>query len=755
MKRILHISILAALLTPLTGVSAQEMLIINDTIEWTMSSTHGYYFFQPPSSAPSNWRTPNDYYNGQWYTRYEIISEATDEPCGLQVGIWQWRLESSIQDGEKTYSEIMASIVSMDGPGDVSTANSSPNSWWRSYEGVDFNRVGDFWRLGINIWSLNPRSVIASTNWGGSNDLWAVRDKWFPIKVYVTVVAVAQGHSFSGWDNYVDGTPPPPPPPPPPPTPDYTINYTAETTTESVPSTDEYSTSSNMSNATSGTNQVVNLTPGQNLYFRTKASGSTPASGIQTLVVPARPAKPSFTYDPDNERTSQTVSSEYRYATSSSMSDALSGTGTYVSFAPGTKRFFQKKATGSAFASSIQELVGYSLDPPAYQVDYINERTATQVSAADEYSFDNFATDGIAGDGEYLALTPGENVWFRRSASGSIPASNTQLLTVPGRPEGPAVAIDFNSEATQVALTAEMEYRLEGTGWTAGAGEPLPLSPGASYRFRMKASESAFQSDESVLDVPSRPAQPAFEIDFVNEATSTAVSEEIEFAQSSSFSPSETGNNEPVTLTPGTTQYFRVAHTDASFRSEPQTLVVPQRPLLTSDDASDTIAYSPFTVYALFGTAVTGFDLAGLVTTNVEVSNLSGEYTFEAHPSVSNSEVSITIPANMVGEGNFASETLTKYFDGVVQSGRAPLGDGFEIYPNPFSSSVHISMENIPSGRMMIRILDITGKLVVETTEEVTPSLTLDLSHLQKGLYVIQLRAGGETRTRMIQKVSE
>jgi len=93
-------------MTLLTGhyLRAQEMEILNDTIEWTMESSHGYYFFQPPPESSSNWKTPYDYFNGEFYTRYEIISEATDEPCGLQVGIWQWRLESNIQDGEKTYS---------------------------------------------------------------------------------------------------------------------------------------------------------------------------------------------------------------------------------------------------------------------------------------------------------------------------------------------------------------------------------------------------------------------------------------------------------------------------------------------------------------------------------------------------------------------------------------------------------------------------------------------------------------------------
>ncbi len=169
-----------------------------------MSSPHGFNFFLQDyiENLPQNWSIPFNYEAGQFYTRYEIVNQASNEPCGIQFGIWQWR--SDPPEDEKDYSEQMAEIVSMSGPGSIVYNNSSPIEWWGSYDGVDFRRVGDFWRLGINIWSLDPRSVISSKSWGGSDAVWNNRDIWFPISVNATVIAVAEGYTFSGWENYED-----------------------------------------------------------------------------------------------------------------------------------------------------------------------------------------------------------------------------------------------------------------------------------------------------------------------------------------------------------------------------------------------------------------------------------------------------------------------------------------------------------------------------------------------------------------------
>ena len=811
--------IFASLLIALLSVqlSAQEMVLLNDTIEWTMSSTHGYYFFQPPSSSPSNWLTPYDYYNGEFYTRYEIISEATDEPCGLQVGIWQYRLQSSINEGEKNYSEIMAEIIRLEGPGSTETNHSSPHTWWRSYEGVDFARVNDFWRLGINIWSLDPRSVIANDNWGGDNDLWAQRSKWFPIRVYVIVVAVAESHSFSGWDHYTVAVPPKP---------DYTIDFENETTNEIVPPNDEYSTSYDMTNPVSGTDVRVPLTPGQDLYLRTKAVDEIPASEIQHLVVPVRPPKPEFTYDDVNQRTAQIITSEYEYSTDSEMSGAISGSGTYVNFPIGTSLYFRKKATSTAFRSQVQTLTGTSLLPPDYEIDFLNERISTPVSANDEYSYDNFATAGISGTGEYLQLHPGQDVFIRTKADGSNPASEIQILTVPPRSPAPVFEIDFLTETLSTAVATAIEFMKNSESvWISGTGDVQGITPGDEITFREKATSSSFCSDEFLLivperpempgytidystektatevpetivysdnpdmtgfiaasglhlqitpgkdiyfmlpatdtsfksdiqhlDVPSRPAQPGINIDFVNETTSAVVSENIEYSSSPAYINAQSGNNLPLPLPAGSIFYFRVKHTGSSFRSLTQMLEVPVRPVLSGPVSGDTVTEDSFKVFAIFQRSVTGFDLASLEVTNGELSNLQDEYIFDFNVTASNSWVSVRIPANTVNEGNYESEVYSKYFDGVVQSTNEIQNPDYSIFPNPFDDMLTLRSTGKGAGSVRITLLDITGKVVFQSIQEWQNTIHLNLSSIKKGIYLISVETSAGISTDMIYK---
>jgi hypothetical protein len=326
-----------------------EFIILRDTIDYpNTTDNNGFYFFYHNSSMPVNWTTPYDYYNGQVYTRYEIISQATSTPVGLQFGIWQ-----KLPPVTGTLYETMGNVKTMSGPGSVVTNNSSPNTWWKldadgngSADNIDWTQMDKVWHFGINPWKLTPTEAqIRQEN----ASIWAERyTYWYPMKVYVIVVAVASGHSFSGWDAYLETNKPA--------TPSYAIDFANEQTNIVVASTDEYSLNSNMSAAANGTGVKVALVPGQNIYFRTKAAGGSPASDIQQLVVPDRPASPTFAIDYSLETTSTVVSSEYEYSVSANMSSASSGSGVKLTITPGTNRYFRKKATASSFKSAVQTL---------------------------------------------------------------------------------------------------------------------------------------------------------------------------------------------------------------------------------------------------------------------------------------------------------------------------------------------------------------------------------------------------------------
>ncbi len=336
-----------------------EFVILNEIIDYPNSTDdNGFYFFYYNSSMPSNWLTPYNYYTGQVYTRYEIVSQASSEPVGLQFGIWQ-----KLPPVTGTLYENMEAVRALNGPGSMVTNNSSPSSWWKSNGGCDFTQMDKVWHFGINPYRVNPSQANISAN---NAAVWNVRfTYWFPMKVRVTVVAVASGYTFSGWNNY------PAPTVNKPPTPTYSIDYLNELSDKVVPSTDEYSVNSNMSGAVSGTGAKITLTPGQDIYFRTKATGGNPASDIQFLDIPARPAIPTFTYDAVNQRTTQTVSNAYEYVDNASMTPAITGTDACVSFPAGTTYYFRRKATPTSFKSDLQSLLATAAPVSGNCSDYL------------------------------------------------------------------------------------------------------------------------------------------------------------------------------------------------------------------------------------------------------------------------------------------------------------------------------------------------------------------------------------------------
>ncbi|MGI6152445.1 MAG: lectin like domain-containing protein [Christensenellaceae bacterium] len=78
--------------------------------------------------------------------------------------------------------------------------------------------------------------------------------------------------------------------------------------------------------------------------------------------------------------------------------------------------------------------------PPAgnMKIDYINERTGYRMSERTSYSTDPAMQNATKGTGDYAALTPGQDMYFRIDATDSSFASSIVHLVVPERPAAPA-----------------------------------------------------------------------------------------------------------------------------------------------------------------------------------------------------------------------------------------------------------------------------------------------------------------------------
>ena len=624
---------------------AQEKIVFNDTIVWTWPlgpwyggnsfywwhrTAEGFSVANYGEMSPTDWESPLNFRRGEFFLRYEILAQPTSENFFVQLGIWQ--------DYGKAggYSECISNDAQLSGgAGDlVETSIGSPTGWWQKRPDalVDFTRPENFYRIGLALWKTDGNCLPMAQGWTNANacpDAANEALKFFPMTAIVTVVAVAEGYSFSGWENYTGGGGNKPP------TPTYGIDYTNELTNKIVPSTDEYAYNLSMTGAVSGTGQKLALTPGQDVYFRTKPSGEIPASNIQILDVPARPAAPAFTYDATNQRTSTTVSSAYEYSSSATMSPATTGTGTYVSFPAGTTRYFRKKATVSAFKSNVQTLTGTSTPPTGNSEfvilnDIINWPNTTDTNGFYFFYYNStmptnwltpydFYNGQVYTRYEILSQATSTPVGLQFGIWQKLPPPNGTLyesmaeervLNGPG-----SVAINNSSPKDWWKYNGGVDYTKMDQVWHFGIN-PWQTSPWQqirqenvsvwnsryTYWYPMQvrvivvavASGYTFSGWDNYLNAG---LMPEYEIDYINEQTTEIVSSSDEYSLNQSSWT--TGSNARLTLVPGQDVYFRKKISPTQIQ-QLDVLPRPAKPSFDIDyyNEQTTVAVSPEYQYA-------------------------------------------------------------------------------------------------------------------------------------------------------------
>ncbi len=293
--------------------------------------------------------------------------------------------------------------------------------------------------------------------------------------------------------------------------PEFSIDYAAETTKEIVVSTVEYS-KDGFTTATSGADNLLELTPESNLKFRVKATENAFRSEATELTVPARPAAPTFSIDYVAETTKEAVPSTVEYSKDGFVTTTL-GTDNLLELTPESNLKFRVKATELAFRSEVTELVMPARPvAPTFSIDYAAETTKEIVSSTIEYSSNDFA-NAFTGSEKTLALQPESIVKFRLKATATAFTSETTELTIPARPVAPTFSIDYVAEATKEAVPTTVEYSSDNFATVeAGTEETLALQPESSLKFRVKATETEFKSEATELKVPARPEAPTIPV---------------------------------------------------------------------------------------------------------------------------------------------------------------------------------------------------------------------------------------------------
>jgi hypothetical protein len=647
MKKLVGLIILG--LIALTTAKSQEFLLHDETFTWTADADPcgGFHYWTDYGNSPRmNWTTPSDYQHGLFYFRFVIIDQPTNSPFQLNFGIW------TEFDGASFFKQDISALSGeLAGSGSMVTFSSAMSPQVNG--GIDWTDLTKLWKFGNGLY-VNGHVLGNGASCTDHPEEWANVAKYLPLKIRVTVVAVPDGQTFSGWNNYIAATP------------DYAIDYNNVLTNKVVPATDEYSSSADMSGAVSGNGQKLTLLPGHDVYFRTKAANGLEASDVQHLVVPNRPATPSYTIDFANEKTSQAIPTTVDYDTSMSYLDVTHGTDSQVPLTPGKDLFFWVRSTPTSFYSWVYHLV------------------------------------------------------------------------VPARPATPAITVDYMNEQTS-AIAATMEWADNSSMESAvsGTGAPVPVTPGTDLYIRTKSTASSFASEIQHLTVSQRPATPAFTIDYVSEKTAEVVPAGDAFSASADMSGSTAGEGAAITLNPGNDVYFQVSPTASSFSSGIFHLMVPARPVITSE-VGDTITGAFFTATVDFHGDATGFTAAGMEATNAEVT-LTDPLTIKVVP-VATGEITIKVKANAIEAGNFASAVLTTYFKEIIISGIPDVVDlkgAVKVYPSPVTDLVTVEAGKNFVLPAEIMIIDGNGAVTVRKTM-LTSSVTLDMSGSAHGLYILK-----------------
>jgi Secretion system C-terminal sorting domain len=791
-------------------VRGAEFAIINQTFTYTSNASGFSCNVRPPypGNVPTNWLSPDNYWDGTFYAYYEVIDIPTSQPFSMQMGVFQY-FPSAAEWDNNNYRETCSLIIpTLQGEGDHLEVNyGSPSGWWQHPTGaVDFSRVYDFESVGPVMRSLTPGAY--GILYDRDTAAWAVRTNYFPCTIKIIVVAVSSGSTFSGWSNYLGGCTPVTQT-----TPTYAIDYFHERTDKAVPSTDEYSYSPDMSNAVSGNGSYLYLTPGQDVYFRKKQNGPCNlASDIQHLYVVSRAANPSFTIDYANEQTAENVPVMIEYSMSAAFTSSSMGAGNTIPLTPGQDIYFRTKSTASAFASQIflldvperpavpyatidynaektvevfpstmaystssshtnplggtgtqialtpgQDLylwvkattssfasMDYHLDvpdrpsaPSAITIDFDNERTIEVITSGMEYSTSSFFTGSTAGAGNQIALTPGQDLYIRTKPTASSFVSAAFLLNVPARPNVPAVTIDYQKEQTVETIPSMIEYSLsaEMISPVSGTNAVLTLTPGSDLYLRVKATASQFKSLIQTLVVPERPATPSYTIDFSNEMTQENVPSVHEYSTAVDLTSAISGTGSPVGLTPGVPVYFRVKYTAASFASIPFLLTVPLRPEIISE-VGDTMEGKFFVAAFDFHTASDGYDLSDIETLNASLEDL-GNLTVKVTP-VTFGPLSIKIAANALEAGNFTSAMLTSFYKEVVSIPEVLNATGtITVFPTPVRDMLKVEASGKLKLPVQILLIDNNGILVWQNKFSATETV-IDMNQYPEGLYILE-----------------
>lgn len=99
-----------------------------------------------------------------------------------------------------------------------------------------------------------------------------------------------------------------------------------------------------------------------------------------------------------------------------------------------------------------------------------------------------------------------------------------------------------------------------------------------------------------------------------------------------------------------------------------------------------------------------------------------------------------------IGTGNSGSLTIYQGFVQpsifVVPNKDSNELNGITVFPNPFSSVLKLRKEDIPDGKILITVLNLSGQEVRRSEKDFKSEVELNLQSLEAGPYILKLTMG-------------
>ncbi|MEA1896898.1 MAG: T9SS type A sorting domain-containing protein, partial [Bacteroidota bacterium] len=129
-------------------------------------------------------------------------------------------------------------------------------------------------------------------------------------------------------------------------------------------------------------------------------------------------------------------------------------------------------------------------------------------------------------------------------------------------------------------------------------------------------------------------------------------------------------------------------------------------------------------------------------------------YNFNIRADISDfREYSLISYTNYPSDASNSNDTIHLSFLHTLSENPFSNKDDFLVYPNPFRDILYVNFKNLKTSMLRVSVHDITGRLSFRkdfTNLGRTGGITLDLSQLSKGLYLLKLDDGEKVVTMKI-----